>query len=405
MRDLFQADRPTRRPGIWHIVTGEYPPCSGGVADYTAAVAGALSDTGAEVHVWSAGDDSDAGGVAWPGGVGVHRIAGRFGLAGLARLDRELDRFPGPRTILIQYVPHSFGWKAMNVPFVAWVLMRRVRWRDDVRVMFHEVTFPWVRRPLRHNVLAFINRVMAAVLVRACTRAYVSIPGWVPHLRRLGAGRLPIAWTPVPSVVPEEACTTAVAARRAELTLNDPAVRLACHFGTYGPSVTGELGPVLRELLSRRPDVRVLLLGAGGDRWRAELAGARPDWHARIVAPGSLPASLIAEYLRACDLVIQPYPDGASGRRTSLMAALANGVPVLTTIGVLSEPVWADGAVASAPAGDPGRLARLALDLLDRPDRVAELGLAGHRLYQDHFALRHTIAALLDLPCPRPTAV
>ena len=29
--------------------------------------------------------------------------------------------------------------------------------------------------------------------------------GWVPLLRRLGAGRLPIAWTPVPSNVPEEA--------------------------------------------------------------------------------------------------------------------------------------------------------------------------------------------------------
>ena len=86
------------------------------------------------------------------------------------------------------------------------------------------------------------------------------------------------------------------------------------------------------------------------------------------------------------------------------MAALANGVPVVTTIGVLSEPVWSDGAVAAAPAGDADRLARLALDLLDRPDRLAELGLAGQRLYQDQFALRHTVATLLDSPCPPPTA-
>ncbi len=85
------------------------------------------------------------------------------------------------------------------------------------------------------------------------------------------------------------------------------------------------------------------------------------------------------------------------------MAALANGVPVITTIGVLSEPVWSEGAVAAAPAGDPGQLARLALDLLDCPQRLASMGLAGQRLYQDQFALRHTIAALLDLPCPPPT--
>ncbi|MBV8315828.1 MAG: hypothetical protein JOZ53_12885, partial [Planctomycetaceae bacterium] len=83
------------------------------MADYTAAVAGALADIGAEVHVWAPGDadESDAG----PGGVAVHRVAGRFGPAGLARLDRMLDRFPGPRRLLVQYVPHGFGWKGMNV--------------------------------------------------------------------------------------------------------------------------------------------------------------------------------------------------------------------------------------------------------------------------------------------------
>src|SRR5208337_3664604 len=140
------------------------------------------------------GDEADT--VALPGGVWVHRVAGRFGPAGLARLDRELGRFPGPRTILIQYVPHAFGWKAMNLPFVAWAWIRSIRRRDDVRVMFHEVAFPWVRQPLRHNLLAAVHRAMATVLVRSCSRVYVTIPGWVPILRRLGAGRVPIAWTP-----------------------------------------------------------------------------------------------------------------------------------------------------------------------------------------------------------------
>jgi Glycosyl transferases group 1 len=364
-------------------------------------VAEGLAAVGDEVAVYAPhqgiGPDS-----AGPG-VRVRRLPDRFGLRGLRWLDRDLAR-DRPDRILIQYVPHAFGWKAMNLSFVAWVLIRRLRRRDDVRVMFHEVAFPWVRRPMRQNVIAVVNRVMAAMLVRTCTRAYVTTPGWVPLLRRLGAGRLPIAWTPVPSNVPEEASTTAVAARRAELTLNDPTVRLVCHFGTYGSSVTRTLGPIVRELLGRRPEVRVVLLGTGGDRWRGELAGGRVDWHARVIAPGALSAPLIAEHLRACDLVIQPYPDGASSRRGSLMAALANGVPVVTTIGALSEPVWSEGAVAAAPAGDAEQLARLALDLLDRPERLAELGLAGQRLYQDQFALCHTVAALLELPCPPPTA-
>jgi glycosyltransferase involved in cell wall biosynthesis len=189
-----------------------------------------------------------------------------------------------------------------------------------------------------------------------------------------------------------------VAARRAELIGGDPTARVVCHFGTYGPSVTHDLGPVLRGLLGHRPDVRVLLLGAGGDRWRGELADGQADWHSRIIAPGPLPAAAITAYVLASDLAIQPYPDGASGRRTTLMAALANGVPVVTTIGRLSEPIWSDGAVALAPAGDPDRLARLALELLDGPGRRSELGRAGRRLYEERFAVRHTVTALLESP-------
>jgi glycosyltransferase involved in cell wall biosynthesis len=311
-------------------------------------------------------------------------------------LDRELAR-DRPDHVLVQYVPHAFGLKAMNLPFAAWAAWRARR-GDDVRVMFHEVAFPWVRWPLRHNLLAAVHRAMAAVLVRGCTRAYVSIPGWVPLLRRLGAGRLPIAWSPIPSNVPEEAPAGAVAVRRAELTWGDPTARVIGHFGNYDPSITRVLALVLRELLSRRPDVRVLLLGIGGDQWWGELADGQADWSARVIAPGPLPAPVITEYLRACDLVLLPYHDGASGRRTTLMATLANGVPAVTTIGANSEPFWADGAVAAAPAGDSDRLARLALDLLDRPDRLAELGRAGRRLYEDRFAIRHTVAALLDSP-------
>jgi glycosyltransferase involved in cell wall biosynthesis len=377
----------------WHLVTGEYPPDPGGVSDYTAALARALVIAGQTVQVWCPGD---AGGpVTEPDGVVVHRIAGRFGPAGLMRLDGALDRFPGPRTILIQYVPHAFGWRAMNLPFVLWA-WGRARRGDDVRVMFHEVAFPWVRRPLRHNAIAATNRLMATLLVRACTQAYVSTAAWVPRLRRLGARRLPVAWTPVPASVPAEVSEAAVALRRAELTRGDPAVRVVGHFGTYGPPITRTLAPTLCELIGRRPDVRVLLLGSGGDRWWRTLAAERGGWIERIDAPGALPAPAIAESLRACDLVLQPYPDGASGRRTTLMAALANGVSVVTTVGDLSEAVWSEGAVAAGAAGDSACLVRLVLELLDSPDRRTALGQAGRKLYEERFAIGRTIDRLLQ---------
>ena len=38
---------------VWHLLTGEYPPKGGGIADYTAILARALADVGRQVHVWT----------------------------------------------------------------------------------------------------------------------------------------------------------------------------------------------------------------------------------------------------------------------------------------------------------------------------------------------------------------
>lgn len=375
----------------WHLVTGEYPPQPGGVSDYTALVAAALAAEVGTVHVWCTG--SEAAPQAEPSGVVVHRVAGRLGVAGLARLDRELNRVPRPRTVVIQYTPHAFGWKAMNVPFAVWAASRRVR-GDDLRVMFHEVAFPWVRRPLRHNLIAAVNRVMAAILTQACTRAYVSIPGWIPLL--LGLGRKPVRWTPIPSTIPDHAPSEQVLVRRRELTAGQPGAAVVGHFGTYGELITTLLGPALRALLQQRPDVRVVLLGGRGERWRAELIAHTPGWSDRVLAPGALSADAVAECLRACDLVLLPYPDGVSSRRTTLMAALANGVPVVTTGGQLSEPVWEQEQAVAIAA--PHELAAIACQLLDDPPARAALSRRGRDLYERRFAMRHTVAVLVSNP-------
>ena len=91
-------------------------------------------------------------------------------------------------------------------------------------------------------------------------------------------------------------------------------------------------------------------------------------------------------------MVVQPYPDGASARRTTFTAALANAVPVVTTHGHLTDPLAAAAPVAFAPAD---RLADAALDLLAAPDRRRELATAGRRYYEEHFTADRTVAALL----------
>jgi glycosyltransferase involved in cell wall biosynthesis len=377
----------------WHIITGEFPPDGGGVADYTAQLAHGLAAEGSPCRVWTAGQavDADAGFER----VAVQRLKQGFGASGLRRLGQELDRRPRPRRLLVQYVPHAFGGKAMNLAFAAWVWRRKWLAGDDVSVMFHEVTFPFVRAPLKHNLIAVVNRLMAALLLAASNRVYVSTPAWTPLLRSCG-WRGDAIWLPIPSNIPVVESDDAVGCIRRRL-VGAASDAVVGHFGTYPPIITQLLVPTLRRLLTERPRLTVLLLGRCGPARRDELLVDYPEKDWRVVAPGELTAEELSLHLQACDVLLQPFPDGATTRRTSLMAGLAHGVPTVTTLGVATEPIWQTDEIASAtPVGDIGALVDRVKRLIDDPVERMRVGQRSKAYYDAHFAIEHTVARLLN---------
>ena len=125
-----------------------------------------------------------------------------------------------------------------------------------------------------------------------------------------------------------------------------------------------------------------------------------PELAARVHATGALPPETLSVVLQACDVVAQPYADGASSRRGTLMAALAHGIPVVTTEGRLSEPVWRESrAVRLVPPGDTDAMAREILALGNDATERARLMSAGRALYNERFDLSHTIRALVAERC------
>jgi glycosyltransferase involved in cell wall biosynthesis len=173
-------------------------------------------------------------------------------------------------------------------------------------------------------------------------------------------------------------------------------VPLVGHFGTYGGHAARSLARLLPRLLSEEEaSCAVLLLGQGGEAMREELLRARPELAERIHASGTLPPEELSRRLAACDLLLQPYPDGVSARRTSAMAGLAHGLPVVTTSGALTEGLWKEsGAVALAPAGDDEALLGEVRRLLASPEERSRMSAAALTLYRERFDLSHTIAAL-----------
>jgi hypothetical protein len=368
----------------WAFLTGEYPPQQGGVADYTHQVATALAELGDTVHVWAL---PCAKGVCQelPGPVIVHRLPGFDGKS-LSILEADLERLAKPFRLFVQYVPHAFGCKGMNLPFCLWLSRRK----HPVWITFHEVSYPfhWTQAP-RHNVLAGVTRAMASILARSAERVYVTIPAWKSLLPK-GTHAV---WLPVPANCATEVDVGDVQAVRQERGLGNCTV--IGHFGTYGSLITPLLRRALLPLLAADPGRHILLLGNDGNKFTDEFITAHPEYRGRLLAPGRQSACELSCHLAACEAVVQPYPDGVSSRRGSLMTPLALGLPIVTTSGHLTESFWKESeAVVLVPAGREDTMAEGIETILKSRSLQDRLRKNARQLYRDRFALEHTIKAL-----------
>lgn len=377
----------------WHIITGEYPPQRGGVSDYTYLLANGLRAAGDDVEVWAPACAASAPNERREDGAVVHRLPGCFGPAALSQLDHALRQRDKSARLLVQYVPHMYGFKAMNVPFCAWLAACA---RRDPWVMFHEVAFPLARgQRFAHNVLGAVNRLMAGLVARAAGRVFVSIPQWEGSLKALAAIRRPVIWLPIPSTMPIHVPADVAGEVRQQLGV-DGGDSLIGHFSTYTESIAVVLDATLPILLRRSAGRTSLLLGRGSDAFAACLLQRHADLAGRVHARSDLPPAEVASHLAACDALVQPYPDGVSSRRTSVMAGLALGKAIVTTHGPATESVWLGQELVIAVDNPTDLQDRLELLIAD-PALRAALGARARAGYERNFSLNHTIDTLRAL--------
>ncbi len=364
----------------WHIITCEYPPQIGGVSDYTGLLAEKLKAAGDDVHVWApslAGADDEYGVVP------VHRWLGNFSKADLLAAEqhmREVSR--GPRALLVQWVPHGFRRRAMNLGFCHW-LEHLVKSGDRLELMVHEPYLEAGEGSWKQRLVAQVQHRMIRIVLDAASRVYMSIPAWERYLRPYSPSTLEMIWLPIPATVPviHGASTTALIRKR----LASPEVILG-HLGTYSERITSVLGPAVVAVLKNVANSHVLLLGKDGEQFADKLKASAPEVQNRITAAGVLANEQLSAYLAACDLMLQPFPDGLSSRRTSLMNALAHGLPVVSNYGHLTEELWEQSAaVAVGATGTGPDLADICTRLsVDHQERK-KLAATGNELYRSRF--------------------
>ncbi len=373
------------------FITGEYPAMQGGVGDYTRRLSQALGGLGADVHVLT---HADAGGdhLRVPSSAyepTVYPIMARTGwnLWGAARgLIRELR----PDVVQIQYQSAAYGLHPA-VNYLPWRLRTAAR-RPRIVTTFHDLRFPYLfpkAGPLRWQAVLAVARGSDACVVTNPT-------DWL-GLAEAGL-RVKLRPIPIGSNIQCEPPAGYDRVRQRAKWGAGPETWLLAYFGFLNAGKGGEtLVRCLTELVRAGRPARLLMVGgkvgssdptnlaylAKVEALIGELGVADHVQWTGFTAPDEVSANLLAT-----DIAVLPYREGASLRHGSLMAALAHGLPIVSTA-LASQPNDADrlfpllradeSALLVAP-DDPLRMADAVTRVMTEPALRAQLAGAATSL-------------------------
>jgi glycosyltransferase involved in cell wall biosynthesis len=282
----------------------------------------------------------------------------------------------------------------MNLPFCWWLWRRAKLKHDRVEVMVHEPFLAFGEGSRKQDVAAAVHRLMVVILLRAASHVWVSIPNWETQLRPFLLGqKKSFGWLPVPSNIPVVDDPEGVARVRAQHAFADAPV--VGHFGAYDRYMTTLMLELIPALLNEHAKLSVMLLGKGSVELCDRLTELHPELSESVHATGMLSATDVSRHISACDVMLQPYQDGVSGRRTSVMTALSHGVPVVTTAGRATESCWAESdAVRLTKVGHINSMVDAVQCLLADDAEARRFGAAGRVLYDHSFDVKRVVKKL-----------
>jgi len=371
------------------FLTGEYPPMQGGIADYTAHLARSLLplDVQPAILISRLYKRYEAAGA--PGGpksnfgpIPIHPYLSGWGIRCWPEIKRFLRQHPS-QVLHIQYQAAAFdlaGW----INWLPW-FMRLSENRPKIVTTFHDLRIPYLfpkAGPLRWRSILALARYSDAVI---CTNREDALTlrqfAWGDHIAEIPLGNnVPVN---PPSGYDRQRW-------RDQLGLADGAVVLA-YFGFLNESKGGEdLIAVLAALVRQEVDAYLLMIGGDvGDSDPSNRAYARRvrqmiagyDLDQRIIFTGYVTLPEVSANLLAADMAVMPYRDGVSFRRTTLIAALQHGLPIISTRPVVELPqIMAGENMCLARPTDINRLTQLVVQVASQPALREQLSQGAKQL-------------------------
>jgi glycosyltransferase involved in cell wall biosynthesis len=390
------------------VITGVFPPMAIAEADHIARLADELGKAGYSVDVLTA---AVANIPAMPNCKVQPVMAGWTwrDRASLLKSARQIR----PDLVFIWFVGPAFQFHPM-ITFAASDLKREL---PGVRVIT-QVTAPLGARPKRFPLSSRLLRKAASLvsgrghvdyefgtLLRDSDRV-AAMAG--PHLKRLAA-LMPdleaksVIIPPPPLIVMSEPGAASRKRGREMLKAKDDDLVFVYFGRLYKGKGLESLIDAFAKVRARVPTARLAIVGGPivdrGDGWKVETLYAQVDrlglsdsisWSGEF-AFDSDAGSL---YLRAGDIAVLPFAEGAALNNSSLAAAAGHGLPVITTRGDHPERDLADGEnMLIVPPSDSDALAAAMIRLAGDPALQARLRAGVERLAAKHFTWAGSVAS------------
>ncbi len=306
------------------------PPKIDGVGSYTWNLANALRACGVDVCLFTSQDQGCKGLVQneW-----VFPVIKQWQPKQVIKALKNVT-VSAPDWFCFQYVPQMYGrwgicWQVTDI-----IRSLKKEFRSNIAVTFHEFVYNWSLNP-KDLFLGIVSRLQTKRMLLAADLAITTCSRYKNYLQSISPCSLRVEVIPVGACVePNGISREALAAFRSQ---RFPATaKILGLFSRLAPSRNFPLAVrILQKARQQGLDAWLFLIGrveSSNPKLFEDLMDLADKLKVKsyIVTSGELHKDDLSIQLKMVDVFIFPQSDGISSRNTTLMAAMAHGLPIVS---------------------------------------------------------------------------
>jgi glycosyltransferase involved in cell wall biosynthesis len=383
------------------LVTGEYPPMEGGVGAFTQELAQAMAQLGHDIHIITSKAarpelaSRKVGQIYEPIDLPFAKLHPRVRKWKWSALSEVVDvaiRYELD-IINIQYQAAAYNMRSAAINFLPW----RLKHVAKTAVTFHDLRVPYLfpkAGGLRKTAVRFMAK-------QANGNIATNLEDYTELLK---LPQTPVRQIPIGSNIETYTPNHIELAEARDLL---GVGETGCLLGYFGFLNESKGADTLLSALAQLPNTTHLVFIGGqtgasdpdnNQSFLSQLHQQIKDLGLteRVHWTGFVDDQRVSTFLHAANMIVMPYRDGVSLRRGTLMAALAHGRPLISTLPQTPTPELVHGENCwLVPVDDVAALTNAVKTLSANPDLGARLG-AGATAVADLFTWDKIAAQTLD---------